>query len=308
MKISDLPTHEVAKCLRDPGVCFRTGPFVFMLRTSIAFMAEPFRFLYGDFPLADSDAFVDFRVGITRPRGLRRWARPQALFEFEGTEPFNPMPLRQAIPLLEWGLNWCIATQAHQYLMIHAAVLERAGRALLLTAPSGAGKSTLCAALAWRGWRLLNDELALISPADGRLVPLPRPVGLKDKSIKIIRNFAPQALIGPEWQQTAKGTLAQMRPPTESVDRAEERPLPAWLVFVSYRPDSPVRLDPVPRSRAFLRFAENAFNYSLLGTAGFEATARLIDSASCYEFSYGNLDEAVASLGSLCLECVQDRT
>jgi hypothetical protein len=43
-------------------------------------------------------------------------------------------------------------------------VLERGGRALLLPAPSGSGKSTLCAGLAFNGWRLLSDELALLDP------------------------------------------------------------------------------------------------------------------------------------------------
>ena len=81
--------------------------------------------------------------------------------------------------MLEAGLNWCIGNLAHQYLVIHSATLERGGRALLMPAPPGSGKSTLCAALITRGWRLLSDEFALVDPATGLLVPVPRPVALK---------------------------------------------------------------------------------------------------------------------------------
>ena len=64
--------------------------------------------------------------------------------------------------MLEWGLNWCVAGHAHQYLMLHAAALERNGRAVILPGDPGAGKSTLTAALMLSGWRLLSDEITLV--------------------------------------------------------------------------------------------------------------------------------------------------
>ena len=111
----------------------------------------------------------------------------------EHARHFNPLPAEQAFPLLEWGLNWCVATQCHQYLILHAAVLERGGRALIMPAPPGSGKSTLCAALVARGWRLFSDELALIEIGGGQIVPLPRPISLKNESIdRIISGFWPE--------------------------------------------------------------------------------------------------------------------
>ena len=56
------------------------------------------------------------------------------------------------------------------FLLVHAAVLERDGRAVVMPGPSGVGKSTLCAALVARGWRLLSDEVAMIRTA-GRSAP-----------------------------------------------------------------------------------------------------------------------------------------
>lgn len=57
----------------------------------------------------------------------------------------------------------------------------------IVPAPLDSAKRTLCAALVGKGWRLLSDELALVRLDTGELVPLPRPISLKNASINIIR-------------------------------------------------------------------------------------------------------------------------
>ncbi len=52
-------------------------------------------------------------------------------------------------------------------------------------------------------------------------------------------------------------------------------------------------------ARAFLRVAENAFNYSLLGADGFTTLAKLTGATRAYDFSYGALDDAVAVFDAL---------
>ena len=81
---------------------------------------------------------------------LRRHLRPQAILRCDGRVPFKPLPMAQAMPMLEWGLNWVISSHAHDCLVLHAAVVERDGQALVLAADPGSGKSTLCAALVHR--------------------------------------------------------------------------------------------------------------------------------------------------------------
>jgi hypothetical protein len=48
-----------------------------------------------------------------------------------------------------------------------------------------------------------------------------------------------------------------------------------------------------------MRVAENAFNFSTLGTNGFTTLANLINASRCFEFSYSKLDDAVAVFDSL---------
>ena len=168
-----------------------------------------------------------------------------------------------------------------------------------MPAPPGAGKSTLCAALVNREWRLLSDELALIDKADNALVPLCRPVSLKNESIHVIRKFEPGAVLSREVYDTTKGTVAHMKAPTDSVAQSHVTARPSWIVFPKYQPGAATRLEPQPKARAFMRMVESAFNYSLLGPQGFQMMANLIDACDCYEFTYSNLDEAVAFFADL---------
>jgi HprK-related kinase A len=298
----ELSAQEFAERLGHPGITLDTGAFTLLLHgADIEGLAEDLRFLYDDFPIPPPEGIVDFRVGLARPSGLRRWWRPQVRIQIDGASLFEPMPLALAYPTLEWSLNWAVAANAHHHLMIHAAVLERNGRALVMPGVPGAGKSTLCAALAHRGWRLLSDEFALLRPADGQLVPWPRPISLKNVSIDVIRDFAPEARMGRAIPGTVKGTLAHVHPPADARLRMRETAEPAWVVFPGYRAGESARLIPLPRARAFHRLAQTSFNYDVLGAPAFEALRRVIAGCDSFEFTYGELKEAVELFGALAL-------
>lgn len=215
------------------GLYLRTGPFTTCVRTTIDQVVDGIERLYCDYPLA-ADGYADFRLTMQRPAGLRRWFRPQVVADFDGLMHFLPMPLAHAFPMFEWMMNWCVSSRAHRYLIIHAAVLERDGRAVILPAPPGSGKSTLCAILVDAGWRLLSDELALVRPEDGRLAPAPRPISLKNNSIDVVRVLVPGAIMSPPVHDTIKGTVAHWKAPADSVARAGETALPAWVVYPKY--------------------------------------------------------------------------
>ena len=267
------------------------------IRSTLPEIARGIALLYAEHAVEADEAFADFHVRIARPRGLRRWVRPQVQFQFDGTPPFHPLPGDQAFPILEWGLNWCISAHCHQYLIVHAAAVERDGRALLLPAPPGSGKSTLCAALVHRGWRLLSDELALLDPATHAIVPLARPVSLKNASIELIRRFAPEAVLGETVHDTLKGSVAHMKPPQDAVRRSLEPAAPRWIVMPRYEARAAAaRLTPLARGQAFMQLADSAFNYHLHGRAGFELLADVVEGCECFELAYANLEEALAAL------------
>jgi HprK-related kinase A len=293
--VASLGAAGVHAALRNPsGLRLRTGPVAAKVSTRLPQVADAIAMLYGDYPLADASDFVDFEVAIRRPANLRAVWRPQVTFELEGQFPFVPLRGDQGFPMLEWGLNWCMYSMCHQYLTLHAAVLERGGRALILPAPSGSGKSTLCAGLLFNGWRLLSDELTLICPREGNIVPMPRPVSVKNASIQVLSNLFPQIRFGSRVEETNKGVVAHFPAPTEAIQKASERAIPAWIVLPSYVASMPATLTPLPRARAFMSLIENAFNYDVFGIEGFKLLGDVIDRSQCFSFQYGHLPEAIA--------------
>jgi len=292
--LGDLTPAQLKQRLAADGLSLRTGPVVTRVQSTLDAVVQGLGIHYAAFPVESDEAFADFHVQVCRPAGLRSWLRPQVVFRFDGEEPFAPLPGPQSFPMLEWGLNWCIYTYCHQFVTLHSAVLERDGRALLMPAPSGSGKSTLCAGLAFRGWRLLSDELTVLDPVAGDIVPVPRPISLKNRSIEVIRAFAPQSVFSPAVPDTIKGLVAHARPPQDAVDKARLRAQPRWIVLPRFAAGEPARLTPLPRAEVFMQLVENTFNYSIHGPAAFAALARLLERCDCYSFSYGDLDEAVA--------------
>jgi len=229
------PQSLTSQLKSDQGLVLETGPFTTRIHTPIKHFSLFLQHLYADFPVAPPNTPADFRIRLKPPPGLRHFIRPQVIFEHDGVRLFEPFPLSHAPPLFEWGLNWCIGTSAHQYLILHAAVLEKQGSAVIMPALPGSGKSTLCAALMLSGWRLLSDEFGLVR-ADGLLAPLPRPIPLKNQSIGVIHDLWPHAILGPEFPNTRKGTVCHLQPSRESVARMQETATPKWIVFPRFRP------------------------------------------------------------------------
>lgn len=300
MILSDYSIEQICQRLAAEGLVLHLKPLVVTVRSSEPSVARSLAFHYGQYQLGEKrDVFSDFHIGVARPRGLRRWFQPQIHFSFDGEIPFKPLPLSQAYPVFEWGLNWCIASAYHRFVAVHAAVVERGGLAVLMPGEPGAGKSTLCAAMAHRGWRLFSDEMALLTPGSNQLTPIPRPVCLKNESIDVIRRFAPLAAIGEAFRDTRKGDVAHMRAPDEAVLRAEETASARWLVFPRYRAGADLEVVPVSKPEAVLRLADQCFNYAHLGGEAFHTLCAVVDGADCFSLNYSRLPEAIAFFDQL---------
>ena len=299
MRLGDISASDLPFQLRSGRVAFSIGRFSVSIRSALPGVSAQVAKLYADYQLNEPDELIDFAVELAAPSLLRRWLRPQVWFLFDGRSPFKPLPQVQAFAMFEWGLNWCIANHAHEFLVVHAAVVERNGRAFIFPGMPGSGKSTLCAALVCRGWRLLSDEMALISLADGMIHPVPRPVSLKNASIEVIRKFEPAAVFGTVVEDTAKGMIAHMQAPATSVIAGGQVAEPSRVVFPRYRVAAAPDLCQLERGTCFMQMAENSFNYNVLGGAGFDALADTVERCECYTLSYARLEDAISLMESL---------
>lgn len=300
MIVGDLTRDDLVTRLGSSGLAIRTGPFRCCIRSDLAQIAEGISSLYADFQIVPSGEFADFDVSVLKLQGLRRWLFPRAYFLLRGDQfpVLGRFPAPLALTFLEWGMNYAIYRQLYSSLILHAAVLERDGRAVVIMGDSGAGKSTLCAALTLSGWRLLTDELGLIDLNDGLVAPLVRPISLKNESINVIRRLSSNAEVGPICRTKRKGDVAHLRPPTDSVRQMDVRAVPHWLVFVRFCSGAPLQVEEIPRAQAFPELSRGTFNYHGLGETGFRVLCRLLDQVVCQRLSYGQLDDAIAHFNS----------
>ena len=269
------------------------GPFTFCIDTNCPIVAENIAATYEDFNKTSlQEQFIDYYISVKRPLTVRRWYKPKVNFYFDGFSPFKPLPYSQAYAMLEWGMNWCVANHAHQFLILHAAAIERNNKAVIMPAPPGSGKSTLCAAMAFSGWRLFSDELALISIDDHQVYPCTRPINLKNESINILKNFVKDAVFSSTAEDTQKGTVALLKPPKASVETMHVPAEPGAVVFPRYEKDSSAELIPMNQLEAFSQLINNCFNYHALGLTGFRAIETLLNRTSCYSLTYSQFEEA----------------
>jgi HprK-related kinase A len=296
--LKHLPTDEFRERLAGGNLALHIGPYIFNLQSNLPAVAEGLATLYADFRIADQHDFIDFNVGLLR-KGLLQRIKKQAAFVFDHVNPFDAVPVEQAYAFLEWGLNWCVSVHSNEYLKLHAGVVSTDDVAVIMPGVPGAGKSTLCAALGLRGWRILSDEHAMLPLNTTQVVPLCRPVSLKNESIEVIKSFSSNAIFGPVSKETHKGVVVHMKADLHQ-DSHDPRSLPAIaMVFPRFSQDEPQQLTPRRRTDSFILAAYHSFNYSLLCEAGFEAMKTLLDEVDCYDLVYRDLEWAVNAMDEL---------
>lgn len=298
-RLNSLPHSVISQRLRSKsGLTFDIGPFRIGVTSHVPAISAHIVEMYGEYRLADTD-FADLHVSVETPSMLRSFWRKQVNFQFDDEHPFKPLPYAQARPFFEWGLNWCIASTAHQYLIIHAAVVEKNGRCAMLPGIPGAGKSTLCATLVLAGWRLFSDEMALIDLKSGLIWPVPRPISLKNASIDILHQRNPESHFGPIVTDTHKGTVTHLRAPVDSVDLSNSPAPAAWVIFPRYEAGAALTTTAISPCHATLKLADDSFNLPLIGGPGFSVLADVAACCDSYQLHYSNLDEAIRWFSAL---------
>jgi HprK-related kinase A len=309
IRVRDLPIDVVISRCVTGQLHVDYGAANVRVRCSFRDFARTFHLVYGSFnPAPDAFELADYHVQIRSGHGFRALVRKQSRFLIDGVEPFEPFPASSALPLFEWGVNWCFAQRANQYVVLHAGALALGEEAVIMAAPPGSGKSTLAAAMMLRGFRLLSDEFGVLRPETGDLLPMLKPVALKNQSVEVIRSFSDGAVIGPLFTGTRKGDVAHLAPNDRSADAVHRPAQPKLVLFPTYESGARLEARRLPGEEAFARLAFNSFNYHLLGPIGFDAVADVIESCPAFELRYSDLDHAIERIGELLDEAGERRT
>jgi hypothetical protein len=175
----------------------------------------------------------------------------------------------------------------------HAAAVGIHGRGALLVGPKGAGKSTLALALAARGHEFLGDETACYLPADGTIIPLRRPVGIKPGPRA---RAVDDAIARIQPRAEADGIVRMDVGALLNVAPARALPLRAVLFLEGFGPDP--RLEPAAPGRDDLARLQ-PFSSSLVAAPRAQRVfemARLLGAARVFRLRHGEPDATAAAV------------
>ena len=278
------------------SLSLQIGPVAFRIGSAWSAPLDTLARLYAGYP--EPDRICDFTVRLEPESPWRRWFRPSVAIQGDYVLPdAAPMSLAHGLLAAEMGMNLQMALGQKHYLLLHAASVEKDGRALILTGESGAGKSTLAALLGERGWRLMGDEFALLDLADGRLRAFPRAVSLKNGAIRVLEAEVEADRFGPRLDGTPKGEIRHLRPNARALAAMDSPAAPALILFPRFGEAAAARA--VGQAEIFMRLTQASTNYVALGAPGFEALTRLVAGCPAAAIDYPDAATALALVETL---------
>ncbi|WP_425229414.1 HprK-related kinase A [Sphingomonas sp.] len=269
----------------------KVGPVGYRLGSDWRAPLDQLHALYADYPQVD---VPDFTIRLEAPWPWRRWLRPQVAIAGDLTLPGAvPLPLAHGLLAAEMAMNLQVALGWRRHLLLHAAVVARDGRAVVMTGESGAGKSTLAALLMGRGWDFFGDEFAFLSLDAAQLRAHPRLISLKNQSIAAVAAASPRARWGPLLTATPKGNVRHIAPVPPGIAVAA----PKLLLFPRF--GYPPATRPLLPSETFARLTQASTNYAALGETGFRALTSFVRQIPAIAVDYPDGAAGVAAVEEL---------
>jgi hypothetical protein len=192
------------------------------------------------------------------------------------------------------GINQAILEHLHPGIewmaMIHGAAVARCGVGIALPAACGSGKTTLTAFLLARGYDYLADDLIALAAPDGRIVPWPMPISIKEGSWKLLTESYHDLNGFPQYR-TMRGRARQLVPSLR-VWETEAVPFGSF-VFPSYVPDAEPVLTPITTFDALCRLLGDHiwFGYPIVEQRVLRFLAWL-DQKPAYALVHGSVADA----------------
>jgi hypothetical protein len=187
---------------------------------------------------------------------------------------------------------------------LHAAVVARAGRGLLVVGPCESGKSTLATALWQRGWSFLGDDVAVIADTGRSIRAALRRVSLRSGSRPLVGNVVWDRIAAtPSYLRTSEGCLFHPHEVDGTAPHGETEPIA--ILFLARRgiatgPAELRRIDPATALVALAPYS-SAVRQAGMGPA-LERLQPLAEQVPAYDLGRGRLPDMLAIAARL-LDC-----
>ena len=240
---------------------------------------------------SDEASTPDLVVDISDTRWGDRQLRSNI---YSNGKPETQAEQLSALGPLVKSVLWATAVNAHDFLLyLHAGVVGKDGKCVLLPAAAGSGKSSLTAALVHAGFGYYSDEVALVERGTFRVPPVPLAVCVKSTGWDVMAHYYPEIPTLPIHRRNDGKVVRYVPPPAAAVQKSSG--LVSHIFFPQYAKDETTRLEPLARSDALGRLMEQclALRQRLDGD-NVRELVRWIAAIDCYTLRFSSLDDAVA--------------
>ena len=218
--------------------------------------------------------------------------RPYRLL-LDGVDVGGGDDLDSVMTFLHWRLNQLAIASTSTRVLLHASAVRRTDGVAVFPAESNSGKSTLAAGLVRAGFGYVTDEAVAIDPAQGRVVPFPKPISLDPGSWPLFADSAPSiegaadTFFHYEWHLDPRALRSTA---LDDLDLAQTVTL---VAFPRYQAGGPTTIEAMRPAEALLALLRNAFNLATVGAPGVAALATIARQVPTVRLSIGNLDAAI---------------
>ncbi len=189
---------------------------------------------------------------------------------------------------LEWQICGLI-TRSDRYLLVHAGLVAKGGKGVLLSGPSGAGKTTLVSSLVLRDFDYITDEMVVVDPTEAVIRPFPRTLTVEEEAL----SSSPGLLV-----RLRERSLGQKRPfwgnrwfldtrTGEGISQIKA------VLFPAYEPTLPPAMQELSRSEGVFELTKNTFNLSRFQGKGLDLLLAICRNTRFYRLRTANLEETV---------------
>jgi hypothetical protein len=200
--------------------------------------------------------------------------------------PFKEDQLDLLFDMVREEVHFQFMRSRPDLLWLHAAAVERKGKALLIAGPSGQGKSTLSTKLCERGWRLLSDDIAPTSMEADIVYPFPQTPR---------RRIFPGSMIDRYKIQTLEREEVLMKAHELNRDPVSV----AAIVYVEFAIGDSATLERLTPGSAALEVLRNSVNFGDHKEAAVSRAVALGTRVPAFKLCYDSVTTAINGLESL---------